>query len=565
MDRGPQVCATHRPFHAAGNKVDGVGSPAAALCKDGAIEEVLKELCEETFYWKSKQLVKEELIKPQHGATQSPATIVDLLRTSGLHAELKSHVYKRLQEMRKMQRQVERISAPGYPLPPMQVPVESAATLEVVEWARWRWGYLTLARLRELSKTQQQPFLRPRNPPQCDGRDSDEEVTTHHIVDTDNLYSLLTTEMRARSISAERAHLGLRWSSLGVQLHARSIEALREYFADLAPERDHLGVPDPVGGVRGLHTEAELKVLRQQGGRRLLAQPYTPQLQAFARFGVPPGLRRELWSKCLAVESTDMCQLDALQDVARGVCMWEWLTDDALRLDVAENCANDVCYHPFDEIVESMILALSRDPEVAKLCDCGMPQIPILAGADASSSASLGYVPPSGVVPFRCYSCYAGPFAFLADRLESAYPLFRAFYCRYLSRLHTVSCKPGTLLPLCALFESLVFTKVPDVSLHLVELGEEAAPLRIAFPWIVRAFVGFLRVDQVFWLWDRVLGFDSTEPIAMLAAAVFMFRAKLLLSARTAEDVQLVCSDLTELHALPLLQLLLEPDVFSGE
>ena len=49
-------------------------------------------------------------------------------------------------------------------------------------------------------------------------------------------------------------------------------------------------------------------------------------------------------------------QAGALHDVARGVGLWEWLTDDVLRLDVAEYCANDICYFPFDEIVEAMNL-----------------------------------------------------------------------------------------------------------------------------------------------------------------------------------------------------------------
>lgn len=251
-----------------------------------------------------------------------------------------------------------------------------------------------------------------------------------------------------------------------------------------------------------------------------------------------------------------------LHDVARGVGLWEWLTDDVLRLDVAECCANDICYFPFDEIVEAMVLALSRDSSVPGDCETGPPQEPILAAPCSGRPADL--VPPCGVVPFQTFSYYACPVAFLSDKLEVTYPLFRAIYCRYLSRLHTISTQPGTLLPLCALFEGLVFTVVPHVSFHLAELGAEVAPLRIAFPWIVRGFVGFLRADQVLALWDRVIGFDSTEIIAVLAAAVFVFRARLVLNAATAEDVELVFSDLTQLQATPLLQHLLFADELGG-
>merc|ERR1711972_661632 len=91
--------------------------------------------------------------------------------------------------------------------------------------------------------------------------------------------------------------------------------------------------------------------------------------------------------------------------------------------------------------------------------------------------------------------------------------------------------------------------------------GPDAAPLRFAFPWIVCGFVSYLRADQVLWLWDRVIGFDSVQLIAVLAAAVFAFRSRVLLSSRSPEDVELVFSDISSLRALPLLQGFL----FAGE
>jgi len=247
-----------------------------------------------------------------------------------------------------------------------------------------------------------------------------------------------------------------------------------------------------------------------------------------------------------------------------------------LRLDVAEFCANDVNYFVFDEMVESLVLALSRDATVPSSCDVGPPQEPILTGptpdmfrptnsCEKPPGGPQMMVPPCGVVPFRGFSCYACPFAFLADVLDKAFPLFRAFYCRYLSKLHTVGQQPGTLLPLCALFESLVFTTAPHVSYHLAQMGPDAAPLRIAFPWIVTGFAGHLKADQVLWLWDRVVGFGSVQLIAVLAAAIFAFRARLVLSAKVVEDVELIFQDLTALQAMPLLQgFLFASDLSSG-
>lgn len=532
------------------------GSPEEEhLLREHTIRSVMSALHGEVLLWRGKNAVKEEVIKPQYDASKVPAAIARILHSSGLAAEIKTFAYRRILDEQDSQHRRARLVGPGRQLPPLPVPIAVSSTLDSVEWARQRWGYVTLANLRELSREQNQPFLQPRKPPRDDG--SPEEVATRHIVDLEGLYHLLTTEMQgqARPACGGLASRGLHWSALGVQLHADTLEVIRERYRDLALDGHHLGgaLDD---GPRG--PGADLAQLRLQEGQALLQRPYTPQLHVFARFGVPPSLRREVWAKCLSAQQSASRHPVALavQEVAQGICEWEWITDDCLRLDVTEHCANDVCFFPFDEIVEAMVLALSRDPTVLADCVGGPPHIPVAAGAEADGghSSRPRFLPPSGIVPFNGFSFYACPFAMVCEKLETVYPIFRAFYCQYLCRLHAISTHPGSLLPLCALFESLVFTAVPHVCLHLIEMGPRAAPLRFAFPWIARAFSGFLRVDQVLWLWDRVLGFDSTELIAVLAAAVFIFRSKLVLNARSPEDVELVFSDITALQAVPLLQ-----------
>mmetsp|Transcript_100371 Transcript_100371/g.189357 ORF Transcript_100371/g.189357 Transcript_100371/m.189357 type:complete len:562 (-) Transcript_100371:28-1713(-) len=557
--------------------MDGAARGPSEELREHAEEKVFRELQQEALFWCCKQAVKEEIIKPSCDVSKVRGTIARMLQTGGLQVAVKNFAYERLRELRKQQQQVARLQHPQFPLPPIPVPLSSVCTLDVVEWARRRWAEVTFARLRELSHEQRQPFLRPRNAPGGQGASGgaadEEEVTTHYIVDLDDLYTLVTQEMNDRAHAGEGGLLGrgLQWSVLGVHLHAPTPEELRERFHDLSPERGHLGVPDGSAVHGSIRVIDALTERRNLEGQQLLEKPYIPHLQHFSRFGVPPALRLEIWGRSLNAAGEQMT--NTLVDVARGVGLWEWLTDDVLRLDVAEHCANDKNYFPFDEIVEAMVLALSRDPEIASDCECGPPQLPLLVGSEAPPGNALEasdgqggaeLVPPCGVVPFRGFSYYACPFAFLSDRLEATYPLFRAVYCRYLSKLHTISCQPGTLLPLCALFESLVFTVAPHVAFHLVQMGPDAAPLKMAFPWIVHGFVGFLRADQVLWLWDRVLGFESTELIAVLAAAVFVFRARLVLSARVPEDVALVFSDISALQALPLLQHLLFADDLGG-
>lgn len=69
-------------------------------------------------------------------------------------------------------------------------------------------------------------------------------------------------------------------------------------------------------------------------------------------------------------------------------------------------------------------------------------------------------------------------------------------------------------------------TYEPEVCYHLSNLGIQ--PIKIAYPWIAHCFVGFLEVDQIYLLWDRILGFESLEILPIFAAAIFVFRANLI-------------------------------------
>ena len=71
-----------------------------------------------------------------------------------------------------------------------------------------------------------------------------------------------------------------------------------------------------------------------------------------------------------------------------------------------------------------------------------------------------------------------------------------------------------------------------------------------------------LRPQEVLLLWDRVIGFDSLEVVAIMAAAVFSFRRAALMQATTAKLATKIVSDVVELQVVPLLQfcLFINPD-----
>ena len=119
--------------------------------------------------------------------------------------------------------------------------------------------------------------------------------------------------------------------------------------------------------------------------------------------------------------------------------------------------------------------------------------------------------------------------------------------------------QPDTLLPLCKLFEELVQHHHPSLFFHMLQIG--VTPLQIALPWIQFGFVGYLEVDQVLLLWDRLLGFEQLSLLSVLAAAIFVYRSNPLMHATDLNDVRDIFTDGSMLRVVPLLQHFLFPGV----
>lgn len=81
--------------------------------------------------------------------------------------------------------------------------------------------------------------------------------------------------------------------------------------------------------------------------------------------------------------------------------------------------------------------------------------------------------------------------------------------------------------------------------------------LRVALPWLVQAFSGFLNPEQLLYLWDLLLGFDSLLVLPLLASAVFSLRRENLHRVSSQETAEQVFSDLSTVQVIPLLQMAL--------
>ena len=341
----------------------------------------------------------------------------------------------------------------------------------------------------------------------------------------------------------------------------------------------------------------------------------TDALRRFARTGVPSALRPAFWARLLGV-SLPLSSGDAAsyQSLLSSVRRWRLLTDDLVRFDVADGPGDDEGYFVFEDQLHEVMAAFARDPSVRERTSLLANSAPILAkpntntkkritdkqtaaatamaaaankrrSADASALAAAGSaaaaaagptaaaavsapaaaeldallfpdsVPPSRIVPFHRLVYLLTPLCFVYSSSAHMYFVFRALYCRWLSRLSTVSSAADSILTLAHGFESLLQRRAPALCFKLRSLGI-SSPLQCggSFSWLCSAFSGFLDVEQVLLLWDRVLAFDSLDLLAVLAAAIFTWREARIMAARTAAEVQDVMRELANIKVVPLLQ-----------
>ena len=73
----------------------------------------------------------------------------------------------------------------------------------------------------------------------------------------------------------------------------------------------------------------------------------------------------------------------------------------------------------------------------------------------------------------------------------------------------------------------------------------------------MRGFSGHFPPNQLLFLWDLVLAYDSMEVFPLLAASILSFRKDNLLRVNNITGVEAVLADLSSLPIVPLLQLAL--------
>uniref|UniRef100_A0A8C1G1T5 TBC1 domain family, member 19 n=1 Tax=Cyprinus carpio TaxID=7962 RepID=A0A8C1G1T5_CYPCA len=328
------------------------------------------------------------------------------------------------------------------------------------------------------------------------------------------------------------------WGLIQVSLNVRDIpQMVKEMYPELGLTYGQLGIDD--------HTHVPPVVSEQDSAAA----------QQYSRQGCPTGLRAQLWSLILNT-TNDPEDITHYEQLKARVINHDLLVDNLIYKDVKLTASNDDYYFVFEDYLYQVLLCFSRDTAVLEhfSYNSATPPKSCIQNKSGSEQCAMVY-PPNGVIPFHGFSMYVAPLCFLYNEPSTLYRVFREMYIRYLFRLHSVSSHPSGIVSLCLQFERLLQTHLPQLFYHLREIG--AQPLRIAFKWIVRAFSGYLSTDQLLLLWDRILGCDSLEIVAVLAAAVFAFRAENLMEVTSLASAEAVLADLSTLKVMPLLQIFL--------
>ncbi|KAF4657658.1 hypothetical protein FOZ61_006139 [Perkinsus olseni] len=322
------------------------------------------------------------------------------------------------------------------------------AEKDALSAAHRRLSEIVLSNLRQhLSKvTRGQPFVRAREARTMNST-IDGRIEMGPIISMEDIYIALVS---ARGNPGEDAA----FSDMSISLKTPPLSELRERYISLNGKdnidaadidaTDRLSYAWEAHQTRTLQRESEAGALIASG-----ADP--AKIRRYLRGGAPSQSRLELWA--LALDSA--VQPGELEDLHDGVIAQEWITDDIIRDDVAERTA-DGNYFPFEDLIESLSLTLSRDLWVGTNARAAPHQS--MSPDDEETSEA---VPPSSHVPFEGWACLACPFAYLAESINpTLYGVYRAFYCRYWVRLVSIEADIDSLPYLAGLCENLVYDQL---------------------------------------------------------------------------------------------------------
>ncbi|RLN74905.1 hypothetical protein BBJ28_00015186 [Nothophytophthora sp. Chile5] len=504
-----------------------------------------------------KHAVKQELARPEYPADQvlsvRPTTSLDnpllscLLEKMGLVSSIKHAVIElhcdAMQSAAAASKKQPKQPDDFRPLPDMR-----GCSLDAVRAARDNWEKITRDEMLRLAQEQGRPLVAqtatvPSVEPEAAAR-GDGQSTATPTPEADGAKPSKPAKTLATRFLydgyASIVHIFLLAIVFGYgSLYSPPFPEYRRLFSELAPSCGQIGLDELFPAQRQAFLAEKNRV-----GDLVLAHQSVSMARQYSKTGCPISLRPQ-----------------------EQAAKWTYLTDDMYLLDLQQT-TDSSDYFVFQDHLESVLMAFTRDtyvrdhalqvngtvnwsPASGAAAPSTTPASEVRSAESAAATTDQS-VPPNGVLPFSGLVMYVAPLAYLYTDPVDIYYVFRELYVRYWSKLNAIRIERGTILPLCKLFEELVVRSSPAAVFHLLNIGLK--PLDIAFPWIQSAFSGVLDIEQVLLLWDRVVGYDSLELVAIFAAALFHFRANELERVTSREEADDLFAELIDIPVVTLLQ-----------
>ena len=349
------------------------------------------------------------------------------------------------------------------------------------------------------------------------------------------------------------ARLHPRWHHLGVDDKA-------PFFPEFVDDEE--GSSAPLPGAPDDEPTAEMIFERYAA---VAASGCVSETEELSSRGVFPGMRKEYWGRLLGVRSSDEVRAAYFEQLLASAGPTRLLIDDLLAIDV-DHSVNCAAYFLFKDTLHDVMRAFGRDPWTSShkvagpLLESLCKRVFDLTPGSVDSRHVRAALGPSSVQPFRGLVLYAAPLCYACSKAEDVYFLFRQMYALYWCRLSAIDDYRGTIISLCSTFEHLVSAALPQVASHLQSLG--VSPLHIAFPWIHLAFSGYLEIEQLLLLWDRIVSFNTLDILPLAAAAIFRRHADALMNADDAKSARNVLMS-PQARSVNIIELL-QGDLFAG-
>ena len=288
------------------------------------------------------------------------------------------------------------------------------------------------------------------------------QKTIRFIFDSSDLLACLTSIPSSSTNNASSSAPRQPYKSMiALHLPTPSLQSLRKTFKELHPTYRHIGLDDSL-----LDSERFIRH-RHDLGEKVAREGYGIVTRQYLKFGVGGGSRGKLWgvwrggSGNFGVEdrsgageggtntstssnSNSNSKRNCNNNSRKEELYYANLTrlsknlsypvcDELFRMDCL-NMSNDFQFFPFVEVLEGVVTCFSRDKWVLNNSSVGTHKQIIarderLSGSSKSGRGTVG-VPESGVHPFKRMVNYVAPLAFVYEKEEPIYFVFRSLWAR---------------------------------------------------------------------------------------------------------------------------------------